>query len=67
LDEKYRNQGLGHGEAGEVLLRLSKYRLLRGCWKMSICKLSFAKSRGITAKGRYLREAYIEVRRSDEG
>jgi hypothetical protein len=25
------------------------------------------KSRGITAKERYLREAYIEVRRSDEG
>jgi hypothetical protein len=49
----------GHGlkEAGEVLLNLSKNWLLRGCWKMSICK-AFEIPRN---------EAYREVRRSDEG
>jgi hypothetical protein len=38
-------------------MRLSKNRLLRGRWKMSRCKASEIPRN----------EAYIEVRRSDEG
>jgi hypothetical protein len=60
---------------GDVKLqRLSKNRLPRGGWKMSICKLSFAKSRSVVDPARGTgaseiprNEAYIEVRRSDQG
>jgi hypothetical protein len=38
-------------------MKLSKNRLLRGWWKTSICKASEIPRN----------EAYIEVRRSDEG